>query len=93
MNEAETFFEESGSGPPIILSPVGIQGVASSYQAVVGAWSQEHRVWCATGASAALPSPDVIAEEVLEDLRAALKQFEEISGDRAGEPSGKMLGL
>ena len=31
--------------------------------------------------SASLPAPDVIAEEILEDLRAALEQLEEIVGD------------
>ena len=31
--------------------------------------------------SATLPPPDVIAEEILEDLRAALEQLEEIAGD------------
>ena len=44
VNGAEIYFEESGSGPPIILSPGGLQGVASSYHSVVGALSQEHRV-------------------------------------------------
>jgi type I restriction enzyme M protein len=31
--------------------------------------------------SASLPSPDVLAEEIVEDLRAALEQFEEIGAD------------
>ena len=31
--------------------------------------------------SANLPSPGVIAEEILEDLRAAVEQLEEIAGD------------
>ena len=44
VNGAEIYFEESGSGPPIILSPGGLQGVASSYHSVAGALSQEHRV-------------------------------------------------
>ena len=35
--------------------------------------------------SASLPPPDVIAEEILEDLRAALEQLEEIAGDLGGE--------
>ena len=35
--------------------------------------------------SATLPPPDVIAEEILEDLRAALEQLEEIAGDLAPE--------
>ena len=33
--------------------------------------------------SASLPPPDEIAEEILEDLRAALEQLEEIAGDLA----------
>ena len=44
VNGAEIFYEEAGSGPPIILSPGGLQGAASSYQPVIGALSQEHRV-------------------------------------------------
>ncbi len=39
-----------------------------------------------------LPPPDIMAEEILEDLRAALEQFEETSGCLVGEPGGKMLG-
>ena len=35
--------------------------------------------------SATLPPPDVIAEEIIEDLRAALEQLEEIAGDLAPE--------
>ena len=35
--------------------------------------------------TATLPPPDVIAEEILEDLRAALEQLEEIAGDLAPE--------
>ena len=33
--------------------------------------------------TATLPTPDVIADEILEDLRAALEQLEEIAGDLA----------
>ncbi len=33
--------------------------------------------------TASLPPPDVIAEEIVEDLRAALEQLEEIAGDMA----------
>ena len=44
VNGAELYYQESGSGPPIILSPGGLQGVASSYQWVIEALSQEHRV-------------------------------------------------
>lgn len=33
--------------------------------------------------TASLPTPDVIAEEIVEDLRAALEQLEEIAGDLA----------
>ena len=44
VNGSEIHYEESGSGPPIILSAGGLQGVASSYQMVVKALAQEHRV-------------------------------------------------
>ena len=44
VNGAELYYEEAGSGPPIILSPGGLQGVASSYANVMDALSQEHRV-------------------------------------------------
>ena len=44
VNGAEIYYEETGSGPPIILSPGGLQGVASSYQPVIEGLSQEHRV-------------------------------------------------
>lgn len=44
VNGAELYYEEAGSGPPIILSPGGLQGVASSYAPVIEALSQEHRV-------------------------------------------------
>ena len=36
--------------------------------------------------TAALPTPAAIADEILEDLRAALEQLEEIAGDLASEP-------
>ena len=44
VNGASLYYEECGSGPPLILSPGGLQGVASSYQGVIEALSQEHRV-------------------------------------------------
>ena len=44
VNGAEIYYEESGSGPPIILSAGGLQGNASSYQPVIESLSQEHRV-------------------------------------------------
>ena len=44
VNGAELYYEESGSGPPIILSAGGLQGVASSYAPVIDTLSQEHRV-------------------------------------------------
>ncbi len=37
--------------------------------------------------TASLPPPDVIAEEIVEDLRAALEQLEEIAGDLSVEPT------
>ena len=35
--------------------------------------------------SANLPSPDIIAAEIVEDLEAALEQFAEIATDLSGE--------
>jgi pimeloyl-ACP methyl ester carboxylesterase len=44
VNGAEIYYEEAGSGPPIILSPGGLQGVLASYQPVMEELSHEHRV-------------------------------------------------
>jgi pimeloyl-ACP methyl ester carboxylesterase len=44
VNGAEIYYEESGTGPPIILSPGGLQGVLASYELVRQELSQEHRV-------------------------------------------------
>src|SRR2546430_7681889 len=44
VNGAEIYYEEAGSGPPLILSPGGLQGVLSSYQPVRAKLSQTHRV-------------------------------------------------
>lgn len=44
VNGAEIYYEEAGSGSPLILSPGGLQGVLSSYQPVIKALSQAHRV-------------------------------------------------
>ena len=44
VNGAEVYYEESGSGPPVILSPGGLQGVLESYQPVIEGLSQEHRI-------------------------------------------------
>ncbi len=44
VNGAEIHYQEAGSGPPIILSPGGLQGNLSSYQPVMDELSQEHRV-------------------------------------------------
>jgi pimeloyl-ACP methyl ester carboxylesterase len=44
VNGAEIYYEEAGSGPPLILSPGGLQGVLSSYQLVRTQLSQTHRV-------------------------------------------------
>ena len=44
VNGAEIYYEEAGSGFPLILSPGGLQGVLSSYQSVIKALSQAHRV-------------------------------------------------
>jgi len=44
VNGAEMYYEEAGSGPPLLLSPGGLQGVLSSYQPVRATLSQTHRV-------------------------------------------------
>jgi len=44
VNGAEMYYEEAGSGSPLILSPGGLQGVLSSYQPVSTKLSQAHRV-------------------------------------------------
>ena len=44
VNGAEIYYEESGSGPPIILSACGLQGRLAGYGPVVGELSREHRV-------------------------------------------------
>ncbi|MCH7714419.1 MAG: alpha/beta hydrolase [Chloroflexi bacterium] len=41
---AEIYYEESGSGPPIILSAGGLQGKGNSYHPVIQELAQEHRV-------------------------------------------------
>ncbi len=46
VNGAEIYYEESGSGPPIILSAGGLQGTLAGYGPVVGELSREHRVIC-----------------------------------------------
>ena len=44
VNGADIYYEEAGSGPPMILSPGGLQGVLESYQPVIEGLSHEHRV-------------------------------------------------
>lgn len=44
LHGAEIYYEEAGSGPPIILSLGGLQGRADSYRPVMDALSMEHRV-------------------------------------------------
>ncbi len=44
VNGAEIYYEESGSGPPVILSAGGLQGTLAGYEQVVGELPQEHRV-------------------------------------------------
>jgi pimeloyl-ACP methyl ester carboxylesterase len=44
VNGAELYYEEAGSGSPLILSPGGLQGVLASYQPVSATLSQAHRV-------------------------------------------------
>ena len=40
---AHIHYEEAGSGPPIILSPGGLQGTLSSYEPVLEPLSREYR--------------------------------------------------
>jgi len=44
LHGAGIYYEQAGSGPPIILSPGGLQGRADSYRPVMDALSMEHRV-------------------------------------------------
>ena len=44
VNGAEIYYEEAGSGPPMILSAGGLQGVLESYQPVLASLSRAHRV-------------------------------------------------
>ncbi len=44
VNGAEIYYEESGSGPPIILSAGGLQGTLAGYGPVARELSEEHRV-------------------------------------------------
>ena len=44
VHGAELYYEEAGSGPPLILSPGGLQGGLSSYQPVRAKLAQAHRV-------------------------------------------------
>ena len=43
VHGAEIYYEEDGSGPPLILSPGGLQGVLASYQPVRARLAQAHR--------------------------------------------------
>ena len=44
VNGAELYYEEAGSGSPMILSAGGLQGVLESYQPVLEGLSRAHRV-------------------------------------------------
>jgi pimeloyl-ACP methyl ester carboxylesterase len=44
VHGAELYYEEEGGGPPLILSPGGLQGVLASYQPVRAKLAQTHRV-------------------------------------------------
>jgi 3-oxoadipate enol-lactonase len=44
VNGAEIYYEEAGSGSPLILSPGGLQGTLASYQPVSDQLSQAYRV-------------------------------------------------
>jgi len=38
-----------------------------------------------------LPAPEVIAQEIVDDMEAALEQFREILGDLGGEATAETL--
>ena len=44
VNSVEIYYEETGSGPPIILSAGGLQGTLAGYGPVIGELSREHQV-------------------------------------------------
>jgi pimeloyl-ACP methyl ester carboxylesterase len=44
VHGAEVYYEEAGSGLPLILSAGGLQGALSSYQPVMASLAQTHRV-------------------------------------------------
>ena len=44
VNSAEFYYEEAGSGPPIILSAGGLRGTLDGYGPVAGELSRENRV-------------------------------------------------
>lgn len=44
VNGAEIYYEEAGSGPPLILSPGGLQGVLKGYRPMLENLSHGHRV-------------------------------------------------
>ena len=44
VNGAEIYYEEAGSGPPIVLSAGGLNGLLEGYRPVMEGLSQEHRV-------------------------------------------------
>ena len=44
VNGADIFYEDMGSGPPVILSPGGLQGALESYRPVLEGLSQRYRV-------------------------------------------------
>ena len=44
VSGAEIYYEEVGEGPPIILSPGGLQGVLEAYKSVLAGLSQQYRV-------------------------------------------------
>jgi 3-oxoadipate enol-lactonase len=78
VHGAEMYYEEAGSGPPLLLSPGGLQGVLSSYQSVRAELSQAHRVIAydhrfggPSNSPLVVQTWDLVCQEVI-DLRDAL---------------------
>ena len=75
VNGAEMYYEEAGSGSPLILSPGGLQGALSSYQPVSATLSQAHRVAVRYPKRVRAIVPSNIAGGVICEAYLAMKLF------------------